>query len=66
MEGFKVRLINEQYELEDKLTKLNQFISSDKITQLEPHMQELLRAQSMAMTDYNNILIERLSLLGIQ
>lgn len=63
MEGFKRRLIEEQVQLEDKLTKLNAFIESEKSKSIDPVQRSLLIVQAGAMHTYNECLKERLSRL---
>ena len=65
MEAFKVRLINEQFELQEKINKLNGFINSESLGNIDIFQQNLLKEQIVAMESYNNILIKRLAALGI-
>lgn len=65
MEAFKVRLINEQFDLQEKISKLKPFIESDNFNKVDDSHQKLLRDQLDAMERYNSILVERLSLLGV-
>ena len=65
MESFKVRLINEQFELQEKINKLNGFINSESLGNIDIFQQNLLKEQIVAMESYNNILIKRLAALGI-
>ena len=65
MEAFKVRLINEQFELQEKINTLKGFINSEKFTNVDIFQQNLLKEQIIAMDTYNDILIKRLSALGI-
>ena len=65
MDAFKVRLINEQFELQEKISKLTPFIESEAFKNLNEDQQLLLTKQLVAMNEYNSILIERLRLFGI-
>lgn len=65
MEAFKVRLINEQFELQEKINKLKPFIESENFKKVDKYQQKLLKEQVDVMDKYNQILIERLLLLGI-
>ena len=65
MEAFKVRLINEQFDLQEKISKLMPFIESENFNKIDDSQQKLLRDQLDAMERYNSILVERLSLLGV-
>ena len=65
MDAFKVRLINEQFELQEKINKLNGFINSESFENIDIFQQNLLKEQIVAMESYNNILIKRLAALGI-
>ena len=66
MEAFKVRLINEQFDLQEKIGKLKSFVESESFSKVDDSQQKLLNDQLGAMVRYNNILIERLLLLGIK
>jgi hypothetical protein len=63
MSDFKSRLIEEQQELESKLTKLNDFNSSEKANGIDPMQKSLLIIQAGAMYTYNEVLKERISRL---
>ena len=65
MDAFKVRLINEQFELQEKINKLNGFINSESLGNIDIFQQNLLKEQIVAMESYNNILIKRLAALGM-
>ena len=65
MDAFKVRLINEQFDLQEKISKLKPFIESENFNKIDDSQQKLLRDQLDAMERYNRILVERLSLLGV-
>lgn len=63
MEEFLIRVITEQNELYDKLTKLNKFIEAEKFKSLDDENQRLLKMQSSAMSIYNDVLNMRYELL---
>ena len=63
MEEFLIRVITEQNELSDKLTKLNKFIETEKFKSLDDENQRLLKMQSSAMSIYNDVLNMRYELL---
>lgn len=63
MEDFLIRIIAEQNELLDKLTKLNRFIETEKFKSLDDENQRLLKMQSSAMSIYNDVLNMRYELL---
>ncbi len=65
MEAFKVRLVNEQFDLQEKISKLKPFIESENFKNVDDSQQKLLKEQVEVMDRYNNILVERLSLLGV-
>lgn len=65
MDAFKVRLINEQFELQEKLEKLKSFTLSENFSKVAPEQQELLKEQLRHMVEYNRVLIKRLNLLGV-
>lgn len=60
-ETFKDRLLNEAFELHNKLEKLENFIkSSPAFVSLNIESQNLLKEQSLLMTEYYNVLNRRL------
>ena len=63
MSDFKTRLVEEQTQLEEKLTKLNAFNASEKINIIDPVQKDLLLVQAGAMYTYNECLKARLSRL---
>ena len=65
MEAFKVRLVNEQFDLQEKISKLKPFIESENFKNVDDSQQKLLKEQVEVMDRYNNVLVERLSLLGV-
>lgn len=63
MSDFKTRLVEEQVQLEDKLSKLKSFIESDKFESIDNAQRALLKVQANAMSTYNQCLKERLERL---
>ena len=63
MEDFKTRLIAEQKELEEKLTKLNTFNEGEKVKELDSVQRTLLLIQAGAMYTYNECLKGRIASL---
>lgn len=61
-ESVRERVVKEQNELRDKITKLALFIYSPKIKTVDKKQAELLKAQLNVMEDYDEILTERLEL----
>lgn len=59
-ESVRERVVEEQNELRDKITKLALFVYSAKIETVDEKQAELLKAQLRVMEEYNNILTERL------
>lgn len=63
MSDFKTRLIEEQAELEEKISKIDDFIMSKKADEIDPVQKSLLIIQADAMSTYNEILKARIELL---
>lgn len=63
MEDFKVRLVNEKYELEKNIVKLESYVGSKPNIDTE-HI-ELLKEQLSTMKTLNDILERRFKLLNI-
>ena len=63
MDDFKSRLTNESIQLKDKLIKLNKFMESKDAENLGRYDRELLIMQERVMSEYHDILEERLSIL---
>lgn len=63
MSTFYERLKVEKTELDEKLTKLNAFIQSDKFKEVDPEQKPLLQTQAGVMKTYSQILEKRLKLL---
>ena len=59
-ESVRERVVKEQNELRDKITKLALFVYSAKIETVDKKQAKLLKAQLRAMEEYNEILTERL------
>lgn len=65
MGDYKTRLIEEQKELNEKVDTLIEFImNSNSFSTLTEESQFLLRTQFQAMTLHNNVLKQRIKLLG--
>ena len=63
MESFKIRLLDEQAQLEEKLNKLDDFLMSDKIDNINDIQKALLKVQATAMNTYLQCLQERIERL---
>ena len=61
-ESVRERVVKEQNELRDKITKLALFVYSAKIETVDEKQAELLKAQLRVMEEYNDILTKRLEL----
>ena len=59
-ESVRERVVKEQNELRDKITKLALFVYSAKIETVDEKQAKLLKAQLRVMEEYNDILTERL------
>ena len=59
-ESVRERVVKEQNELRDKITKLALFVYSAKIETVDGKQARLLKAQLRVMEEYNDILTERL------
>ena len=56
------RVVDEQFELSEKLVKLSEFIDGSPIFgTLPPEERERLVRQAVCMTEYSNILLERIA-----
>ena len=60
METFIDRLKTEMFELNERISKLDDFIHSSKFLEIEPAQRTLLYAQINIMRSYNAILHQRL------
>jgi len=63
MNDFKQRLETERVQLEERLNKLDAFLLSEKVNEIDPVQKSLLNIQSSAMNTYLKCLDERLSRL---
>lgn len=63
-ETFYERLLVEQKDLADRVSKLDTFLGSDGFERLSIEQQNLLHGQFRAMQDYASILGKRLAILG--
>lgn len=61
-ENVRERVVKEQNELRNKITKLTLFIYSAKIETVDKKQAGLLKAQLHVMEEYDEILTERLEL----
>ena len=66
MSDFKERLVQEEKELLEKVTKLDAFMKSDKFGSVSTTQRNLLNIQYHAMCIYEQCLIERLEDLDKQ
>jgi len=60
MNDFQQRLIEEQAQLEEKLDKLDAFLMSENVKEIDDTQKALLSVQATAMNTYNQCLKERL------
>jgi len=63
MSTFKERLIDEQTQLNDKIEKLDSFISNENFNKIDKVQQSLLSVQLSSMKTYYECLKERLTWL---
>ena len=63
MSDFKTRLVEEQAQLEEKLDKLDAFLVSEKVKDVDDVQKALLQVQATAMNTYNQCLKERIERL---
>ena len=61
MNNFSERLINEKRDLQEKLSKLNDFLNTQKFNELSQEQKNLLTIQSKAMDTYLHCLESRLA-----
>lgn len=62
MQAYQQRVITEKEQLEEKITKLDSFITgSDDFDSIEVDEQDRLRRQLAAMKDYSAVLGERIA-----
>jgi hypothetical protein len=63
MSDFKTRLVEEQAQLEEKLNKLDDFLMSEKVNDIDDTQKALLQVQATAMNTYSQCLKERIERL---
>ncbi|MGV8961872.1 MAG: crAss001_48 related protein [Candidatus Saccharimonadaceae bacterium] len=63
MNDFKLRLLEERLQLEEKLDKLDNFLMSEKVESIDDVQHALLSVQATAMNTYLRCLLERLERL---
>lgn len=63
MSDFKTRLQDEKLQLDEKIYKLEPFLSSEAFTKIDINQQSLLNEQLPIMKAYSTVLAKRLSLL---
>lgn len=63
MSDFKTRLDTEKKELEERLNKLDAFLISEKVKDIDDAQKSLLRVQATAMNTYLQCLEERIERL---
>lgn len=66
MEDWKHRLIKERDELEDKYTKLSEFMDTEEYKSLKTYERQLICEQSGAMFQYLCTLVRRIALYGVE
>lgn len=64
MADFKERLQEEKAQLEERLNKLDTFLQSEKVKEIDHVQKALLQVQSTAMNTYLQCLLERLERLN--
>jgi hypothetical protein len=65
MEAFKVRLIQEYNELNERIGKLSDFLKNPNGVELSEKMMAVMGGQQVAMEEYSRKLWERMEMLGI-
>lgn len=63
MTTFKDRLKDEKVQLDEKIDKLEIFISGKDFRKVDPIQKSLLKSQLLVMKTYSQILTERISFL---
>lgn len=61
LELHQQRVVDEKRELDEKISKLEPFIKSNKFDSLSMEERSLLRAQLLAMQSYTEILLKRIA-----
>ena len=64
MADFKERLQEEKAQLEERLNKLDAFLQSEKVKEIDDVQKALLKVQATAMNTYLQCLSERLERLN--
>jgi hypothetical protein len=64
MADFKERLQEEKAQLEERLNKLDAFLQSEKVKEIDDVQKALLQVQATAMNTYLQCLLERLERLN--
>ena len=65
MEAFKVRLIQEYNELNERIGKLSDFLKNPNGVELSEKMMAVMGGQQVAMEEFSRKLWERMEMLGI-
>lgn len=65
MEAFKVRLIQEYNELNERIGKLSNFLKNPNGVELSEKMMAVMGGKQVAMEEYSRKLWERMEMLGI-
>jgi hypothetical protein len=60
MKDYQQRVVDEKKELDEKINKLEQFITSEKINSVDPNEAFRLKTQLVTMINYSEILGERI------
>ena len=60
MEEYQKRVVDEMFQLKDRVIKLQSFVNSEKFSALTAEEQDLLLRQLDVMSQYNDILDERI------
>lgn len=63
MGSFKDRLLEEKINLDNKITKLDEFINSTNFSSLDSVQMTLLNIQLKIMESYSQVLLERIARL---
>ena len=61
MEDFQTRVVEEKKELDDKVEKLAAFLQTDMFGNLPDEEQARMTRQKEAMSEYSNVLGERIA-----
>lgn len=64
MADFKERLQEEKAQLEERLNRLDTFLQSEKVKEIDDVQKALLQVQATAMNTYLQCLLERLERLN--